>query len=204
MEILNLYSGIGGNRKLWGNEHNITAVEIDEEIANIYTDFFPEDEMIVGDAHKYLRNNFENYDVIWSSPPCPSHSKVRMMASKAGSYKPIFPDCGLWQEIIFLEHFLEGKYCVENVKPYYKPVVEPTVNIGRHYFWSNFNILSVDIQDGLSHNERGMNNKSFFDLSDYNIEKRKDQILRNCVKPELGKHILDCAIGKVKQSTLSW
>ena len=28
LKILNLYAGIGGNRKLWGNEHDITAVEL--------------------------------------------------------------------------------------------------------------------------------------------------------------------------------
>lgn len=33
MKILNLYAGIGGNRKLWGNEHDITAVELRPEIA---------------------------------------------------------------------------------------------------------------------------------------------------------------------------
>ena len=27
MRILNLYAGIGGNRKLWGEEHEVTAVE---------------------------------------------------------------------------------------------------------------------------------------------------------------------------------
>ena len=40
MKILNLYADIGGNRKLWGDEHEITAVEIDPEIAAIYQDFF--------------------------------------------------------------------------------------------------------------------------------------------------------------------
>jgi len=25
MKILNLYAGIGGNRKLWGNDHEITS-----------------------------------------------------------------------------------------------------------------------------------------------------------------------------------
>ena len=27
MKILNLYAGIGGNRKLWGDEHEVVAVE---------------------------------------------------------------------------------------------------------------------------------------------------------------------------------
>ena len=36
-KILNLYAGIGGNRKLWGDEHEITAVEYDEATADVYT-----------------------------------------------------------------------------------------------------------------------------------------------------------------------
>ena len=36
MKILNLYCGIGGNRKLWSGDHEITAVEIDENIAPDY------------------------------------------------------------------------------------------------------------------------------------------------------------------------
>ena len=40
MKILNLYSGIGGNRKLWEG-HDITAVRSDPDIAKIYNDFFP-------------------------------------------------------------------------------------------------------------------------------------------------------------------
>ena len=43
MKILNLYAGIGGNRKLWGNEHEITAIEKDENIACAYQTFFPKD-----------------------------------------------------------------------------------------------------------------------------------------------------------------
>ena len=44
MKILNLYAGIGGNRKLWGNNHEIVAVENDINIAKIYKDFYPNDE----------------------------------------------------------------------------------------------------------------------------------------------------------------
>ena len=77
MKILNLYVGIGGNRKLWGNEHQITAVEIDPKIAAIYQEFFPNDEVIVADAHEYLLKHYKEFDFIWSSPPCPSHSHIR-------------------------------------------------------------------------------------------------------------------------------
>ena len=74
MKILNLYAGIGGNRKLWGDEHDITAVELDESIAKIYQDFFPNDTILIEDAHDYLLQNFKEFDFIWSSPPCPTHS----------------------------------------------------------------------------------------------------------------------------------
>lgn len=41
MKILNLYACLGGNRYKWGNEHNITAVEWDEELAKLYQERFP-------------------------------------------------------------------------------------------------------------------------------------------------------------------
>ena len=55
MKILNLYAGIGGNRKLWGDEHDITAVEINPKIAECYKSFFPQDDVVVADAHEFLR-----------------------------------------------------------------------------------------------------------------------------------------------------
>ena len=56
--MLNLYSGIGGNRKLWDNVE-VTAVEINSQIAKIYQDFFPKDKVVVGDAHKYLIEHYK-------------------------------------------------------------------------------------------------------------------------------------------------
>ena len=35
MEVLNLYAGVGGNRKLWTG-CNVTAVELNPKIANVY------------------------------------------------------------------------------------------------------------------------------------------------------------------------
>lgn len=69
MKILNLYAGIGGNRKLWEG-HEVTAIEYNQDIANIYKDFFPDDSVIVADAHQYLLDHYKEYDFIWSSPPC--------------------------------------------------------------------------------------------------------------------------------------
>ena len=198
MKILNLYAGIGGNRKLW-QDVEVTAVEYNEEIAMIYKDHFPNDNVIVADANKYLLENYKDFDFIWSSPPCQTHSKVRMMASKSGSYAVKMPEMKLWQEIIFLQNFFDGKWVVENVKPYYEPLVNPTIELGRHLFWANFKIRKETIEDGLTHNERGMSHKSFFDLRKYKMKHRKDQIIRNCVNPDLGLYILEQARGIIRQ-----
>jgi DNA (cytosine-5)-methyltransferase 1 len=196
LRVLNCYCGVGGNRKYWDKEHtgldlDITAVELNPQIAKIYQDFFPQDKVIVADAHQYLLEHYHEFEFIWSSPPCQSHSKIRMMASKAGSYDAIFPDMNLWSEIIFLQHFSKSKWVVENVYPYYKPLVELWTKLGRHLFWSNFNISIKDFDDGLTHNERGMSHKGIFDLLKYKIDHRKDQLIRNSVLPELGLHILN-------------
>ena len=193
MKILNLYAGIGGNRKLWGDTHDITAVELNPQIAKIYQDFFPKDKVIVADAHQYLLEHFKEFEFIWSSPPCPSHSKFRFMTTKmtaVGKSRPIiYPDMHLYQEIILLQHYFTGKYVVENVKSYYEPLIKPQES-GRHYFWANFNIEyikmpTVNIKDtttiGLT--ARG-ERLGFSGIKDKTL-------LRNCVEPELGLHILN-------------
>lgn len=147
MKILNLYAGIGGNRKLWGNDHEITAVELRPEIAAIYQDFFPNDQVVVGDAHQYLLEHYREFDFIWSSPPCQSHSTLRGRTCVAkGQSKPIYFDTKLWQEIIFLKTYCKKDFVVENVIPYYKPLIAPDFKIQRHLFWSNKFILSTHFE----------------------------------------------------------
>ena len=203
MKILNLYAGIGGNRKLWGNEHNITAVEIDPDIAKIYSDYFPNDRMIIGDAHQFLIEHFEEFDFIWSSPPCQSHSRVRYaLGVQAKSKKktiPIYPDMKLWQEILFLQYHCKSLWVVENVIPYYPNIIRPTIRLRRHYVWSNFGIgQGVFTQwkktDGIQKKKISQLEKDYgYNLQNYKI-KNKLQILRNCVIPEMGQHILNCAM----------
>jgi DNA (cytosine-5)-methyltransferase 1 len=174
----------------------VTAIEYNQEIADVYKQLHPIDEVIVADAHEYLAKNWRDFDFIWSSPPCQSHSKVRMMASKSGSYDAVMPDMRLWAEIIFLQNFTKNtdiKFVVENVKPYYEPFVKPTIQLGRHLFWANFKIVETTIQDGLTHNERGSSNKGYFDLRPFKIQHRKDQIIRNCVDPNIGQYIFESA-----------
>ena len=206
MKILNLYAGIGGNRKLWtpkGNEHDITAVEYKPEIAAIYQDFFPNDKVIITDAHQYLLNHFAEYDFIWTSPPCPSHSRFRFMTTKMTNPKysrpVVYPDMALYQEIILLKHYFGGKWVVENVKGYYEPLIK-TQKIDRHYIWANFLIPSiwVDNVNFIKKHAGELDNRHDFDLSKYKLSGRKDQILRNCVDPTVGKRILEYAINPIK------
>jgi DNA (cytosine-5)-methyltransferase 1 len=193
IKILNLYAGIGGNRKLWNGDIEVTAIENNPDIAKIYQDFFPNDKVIVCDAHQYLLEHFKEFDFIWSSPPCPSHSDIRRMGASSGQYKPIFPDMKLYEEIIFLQYYFKGKWVVENVKPYYRPLIEFQTS-GRHCFWSNFNIINIKLPPLRI---REISNKgNSFDLSKYKLNQRKDQIIRNCVNPELGLHIFEMAFKK--------
>ena len=189
MKILNLYAGIGGNRKLWSDEHEVVAVEYDTSIASVYANHFPKDRVVVTDAHEYLRVHFSDFDFIWASPPCPSHSRMRM------NHKvKIYPDLKLYEEIIFLKHFFKGKWVVENVVPYYKPLIEPTKILHRHCFWSNFEIEDKEFESlrtcKVAKERLFLQEKLGYNLDGYKgFDKRK--VLRNCVVPELGKHILD-------------
>ena len=193
MKILNLYAGIGGNRKLWGDEHQITAVEIDENIAKIYKDFFPNDEVIVADAHQYLLDHYKEYDFIWSSPPCQSHSSFRQnICVRFRGTKPEYPDMKLYQEILFLQNNFKGKWVVENVKPYYEPLIKPTKILQRHLFWSNFDIQDKEFEKDNIRTAQipDLQKKYGFDLSIYKLSNKR-QVLRNCVEPEVGLHILN-------------
>ena len=202
MKILNLYAGVGGNRKLWGDEHQITAVEHNPEIAEVYQDLYPSDKVVVVDAHQYLLDNYKDFDFIWSSPPCQSHSQIRYnIGFKADrKYKKVdakYPDMELYEEILLLQYWYDGIWIVENTIPYYVPLIEGT-KMGGHIWWSNFNIGNIEIGN---RNHRGgtvesLQERKQIDLSSYKIANKR-QILRNCVEPELGKHILDCAEGNV-------
>ena len=196
MKILNLYAGIGGNRKLWKDDHEITAVENVPEIAKIYQDFFPKDKVLVEDAHDYLLKHFKEFDFIWSSPPCPTHSSFKKIWMKTGKQKITYPDMALYQEIILLQHFCEKKYCIENVQGYYKPLICPQES-GRHYFWANFKINNIKMDKlDIRYGKTGgiaygfdLNRKDYGD---------KRSLLRNCVDPELGLHIFQEAFREYK------
>jgi len=196
IKVLNLYAGLGGNRKLWTN-CKVTAVENYEPVAKVYKKLYPEDNLIIGDAHDYLLNNYEEYDFIWTSPPCPTHSKM-MVATK--HKKKWYPDMALYQQVIFLNTFFKGGYVVENVTPYYEPLISGK-KMGRHLMWSNFHFPYLDIKKpkGLMKygGLKGMKELQkwlgihFDEIIYYKNNHCPAQILRNCVHPKLGKHILD-------------
>jgi len=193
MKILNLYAGIGGNRKLW-EDVEVTAVEMNPKIAEIYQDFFPKDKVVVGDAHQYLLEHFEEFDFIWASPPCQTHSRPAFIGtySKEGQmlYRPKYPDMKLYEEILLLKNYFKGKYCIENVVGFYKPLVRPQ-EFGMHYFWVNFHITPFKIKS----REHYGGIEKLQKLKGFNLEKYlgidKIKTLRNCVEPETGLHILN-------------
>lgn len=203
MKILNLYAGIGGNRKNWDVEkHDITAVEINEEIAEIYKDFYPEDNVVIGDAHEYLKENYSEFDFIWASPPCPTHSSIRKAGAKNGQYSPKYPDMKLWQEIIFLDTYFDGDYVVENVESFYRQPVRPQKR-NHHYFWSNFEIPEVGVgsQKHTKGNIEIWQKHYSLDISEYSLESvEKRKVLRNCINPKIGEAILQAR--SKKQSKL--
>jgi DNA (cytosine-5)-methyltransferase 1 len=199
IKVLNLYCGIGGNRKLWDNNKvDVTAVEINEEIAKIYKDFFPMDNVIIGDAHQYLLEHFKEYDFIWSSPPCPTHSAVRKCNHIQN--KPIFPSMILYEEILFLQGYFKGKWVVENVISWYDPLIKP-YQYKKHYYWANFIIENKNGgYRGIGCDGENIKDlqKDRFDLSKYkNIDKLK--ALRNCVEPKAGLDIFNMAFSDIQK-----
>lgn len=207
MRILNLYAGLGGNRKHWSN-CQVTAIEFNQEIANVYKSLYPDDIVIVGDAHQYLLDHYSEFDFIWSSPPCQSHSR---MIRSGRNRKPRYPDMRLYEEIIFLQNDFKGFFVVENVKPYYKTLIEYQ-SIGRHVFWANFDIPFMDEPKFKNFiNRQNVSDKQ--DLMDwlgihyeqniyYEGNHCPTQILRNCVHPLVGKHIMDNLLSSFREVLL--
>lgn len=189
MKILNLYAGIGGNRKLWTN-CEVTAVESEQYIADAYKKLYPDDTVIVSDAHQYLLDHYKEYDFIWSSPPCPTHSKMRLSLVKS---KPVYPDMKLYEEILFLKHFYKGNWVVENVIPYYSTLIEPAAILERHVFWSNAQITDYFVPIRIYKGRITDQSKETL-AKQYNIQlpdgtKNQRKLLRNAVMPELGLYV---------------
>ena len=190
-KVLNLYCGLGGNRKLW-QDVEVTAVDNFDKVLDVYSAYNPNDTIIEGDAHQYLLEHVDEFDFVWSSVPCQTHSKMNK-ATRHDTRR--YPDMALYQEIIFLQHF--GKdYVVENVTPYYEPLI-PAHKVGRHLFWSNNLIRAHDIANPPDFTRAssttmkqwlGIEYAGNIYYGDNHCEK---QVLRNCVHPQLGKQVFD-------------
>lgn len=212
VKILNLYACLGGNRYKWdevADNLEITAVELDPEAARLYQERFPKDKVIVADAHQYLLDHYKEFDFIWSSPPCPSHSRARFWRAKPtdSDVKPIYPEMALYQEIIFLDCYFNGKYCVENVIPYYEPLIQAQKR-GRHLYWCNFTLPSVLSERNVTIMREKDEVRQWCEFHDYDFykykgEQRTDKIARNLVDFEAGRTILETALGIIKKSKTS-
>ena len=213
-KILNLYACLGGNRYKWdevaeqvGIGIEVTAVELDEELAKLYQERFPNDIMIVSDAHQYLLDHYKEFDFIWSSPPCPTHSRARYWSSSnyETNVEAAYPDMKLYQEILFLQHYYKtGKWVVENVIPYYEPLIAAKKR-DRHLYWCNFNLPSnVNARhfDGFCQIKNEVEKLSEFhdyDFRKYKGEQLLNKIARNLVDYEVGKTIFEIALGIINK-----
>ena len=208
IRVLNLYACLGGNRYKWDEvakdakiNIEVTAVELDPELARLYQERFPNDKVILADAHQYLLDHYKEFDFIWSSPPCPTHSRMRKTNTGEGERKSkaTYPDMKLYQEILLLEHFFKGKYCVENVIPFYDPLI-PAKKRDRHLYWTNFNLPNNlgerKILGGLLTNDM----ETLCKFHNYNFKKYKGnqrigKIARNLVDYEAGRTIFETYLG---------
>ncbi|HYH14697.1 MAG TPA: DNA cytosine methyltransferase [Flavisolibacter sp.] len=199
MKVLNLYAGIGGNRKLW-KDVEVTAVEYNPQIAEVYKDQHPLDTVVIGDAHDYLLNHFSEFDFIWSSPPCQANSR---MIRSGRNRKPRYADLRLYEEVLLLQHDFKGLWVVENVVPYYTPLIKAT-QLGRHLLWSNFLITPFEAPKfkNFINRQNLTAKKQLQEWLGIHYEKNiyyegnhcPTQILRNCVHPDMGLHIMNCAL----------
>lgn len=218
IKILNLYACLGGNRYKWDDvakdaniKIEVTAVEWDDELCKLYQQRFPNDKVILADAHQYLLDHYKEFDFIWSSPPCPTHSRARFWSIGANGKNPIYPDLKLYQEILLLDHHFYGKYCVENVVPYYQPFYQPKKR-NRHLYWTNFNLPS-DLKDrnaSVCQGNYELNRLCKFHDYDFRQYKGKQNVVkiaRNLVDYEAGRTIFEIVLGieranDVTQTTL--
>ena len=191
----------------------VTAVELDPVLASLYKERFPNDKVVVADAHQYLLDHYKEYDFIWTSPPCPTHSRARFWNSSnyETTTEAVYPDLKLYEEVIFLQNYFKGKFCVENVIPYYEPLIHAQKR-GRHLYWTNFvlpgNLSERKIQISTGNDEvERLCEFHDYDFRRYTGEQRIDKIARNLVDYEAGLTIFKTAFNiieesKIKQVTL--
>jgi DNA (cytosine-5)-methyltransferase 1 len=200
-KVLNLYACLGGNRYKW-TDCDVTAVELDPELARLYQERFPNDTVIMADAHQYLLDHYKEFDFIWSSPPCPSHSRLAL--SNKGRTKSKYPDFKLYEEVVFLQNYFEGKFCVENVIPFYEPLI-PAQKRGRHLYWANFNLPRIDEpKNGIIGNGKDrvvkLSKYHNYDFRKYKGKQKIEKIAANLVHYETGRIIYNTARNIITKS----
>ena len=211
LRVLNLYASLGGNRYKWDEVANIevTAVELDPEIAKLYQLRYPNDTVIVGDAHNYLQENYERFDFIWASPPCPTHSRLQLSwkGMKRRNFHMPYPDLKLYEEVIFLQHYFNGKYCVENVIPFYEPLI-PAHKRGRHLYWTNFNLPNSlnerkSPKDFALGNIESLSKFHEYDFKQYKGKQRLDVVAKDLVDYEAGRTIFETFLGIERRKNIN-
>jgi DNA (cytosine-5)-methyltransferase 1 len=212
MRILNLFGGIGANRSPWGEKHVIVTVEHNQQIAYLYYLRFPKDIIIIADAYDYVLKHFMEFDFIWASPPCNTHTflNVLIVSKMDRGFKAKLPDLQLYSLVIFLKRFFKGLWIVENVKPYYEPLIKPSFQLGRHIFWSNFHVEKKEFREKEYTNDMvytaRVKQVDLDLINKFNCKSfRKDQLLRNAVNPKISAHIFKYVEKKsrMKQTKLS-
>jgi len=140
IKILDLFCGLGGVAKgfqKYLDEHNIEyeyiAVDIDSLVLKAHKCNNPKSHVILRDAYSFTDDELKEFDFIWASPPCQSHSRANHI------WKRYNPDMRLYDLIRQLNGV--GKpFVVENVIPYYKPPIKPSYRIDRHFLWTNIKL----------------------------------------------------------------
>lgn len=105
---------------------------------------------------------------------------------------------------MFLQHYFKGGFVVENVIPYYKPLIEAQKR-GRHLYWSSFK-LPNDINERKASIMEGKDevtqwcNFHKYDFRQYKGEQRTDKMARNLVDYEAGKTIFETFLGIQKEN----
>lgn len=199
-KILNAYAGVGGNARDWG-DHEVTAIELNPKIAAVYQRLNPTHTVIITDAHEYIRAHHAEFDIIWSSPKCQTHTKMCLFTRHKNRK---YPDMELYEEILFLKHYFKGQWIVENVVPFYEPLIKPSNQVGRHCFWGNFDFDVEDVKRPANFiNMANLAGKKalmewlgiyYEENIYYEGNHCPAQVLRNCVHPKIGKQILDYAL----------
>jgi len=191
LRILDLFCGLGGVAKgfqRWLDEHGVeyeyTAVDINKEVLKVHKYLNPKSQVVLRDAYSFTNDELKEFDFIWASPPCQSHSRAQVM------WKRRKPDMRLYDLIKQLLR-VNKPFVVENVIPYYEPPIKPNYRIDRHFLWTNIKQpLFIDKLSRTPLHEMSISQLAEFHgipLKYLKLLKHTDkrQVLRNMVNPKL-------------------